>query len=768
MSYSDDQIWELALRAGEPSALNLHTTYGLRARNMRLFPRFNEGEKSLIDPDEFASPPAVHRFYPNYLLLTFSPFPGIDVVDELWVPEHFAIAGRFRIINNGVTPRRIRFDLISLLIPDGDGLRMSPTKMQGVTVLQGQTSSLSPVVFLTGGPQAISSPYPALSHEVELLPGLERQFTWGMASLPTPSESFPQAREIASRNWEGEVARIELTNASLIEITTGNPDWNAAFALGQKVALGAIHGPSPHLPYPSFVINRLPDQGYSLQGDGSDYNYLWNGQPPLEAWQLAQTILPIEPELAKGFLMNFLAVQATDGYVDWKPGLAGQRTRIDATPLLATLAWEIYETTLDRDFLAKTFPELLTFVLGWFGPYHDRDGDGIPEWDHPTQAGVENHPTFSPWIPTSQGVDIKTFESPSLCAFLIQECQSLIKIAQVLDRPEPMMPLQAHIDRLHLALDAVWDKRVSTYRYWDRDTHQTLAGKLISDAKGPYNKRFRRKFTPAMRLLIKIRGALEASRKPEIKIHGSDPQGEKVSEVITSDKLRWHQGETTYTSIHLFSKLSQVEVTGLLAADEIQLSTVDYRDEDLTLLLPLWARVPRQTQVGLMVRKSITDSNRYGCPFGLPLSPNPQKGTEVDPDRVVLLPWNALIIEGLISYGHLEQAADLVSHLMDAIIGTLKRDGAFRAQYHADTGHGLGERNTIGGLPPIRQFLDSLGVQLISPWKVGLKGLNPYPWPVEVKYKSLIIQRDINETKITFPNGEMVTVDDPQPCFVEG
>ncbi|HLB50317.1 MAG TPA: hypothetical protein VJL59_25115, partial [Anaerolineales bacterium] len=40
--YADDQIWELTLAGGDPAALALRTTYGLRAREMRIFPIFRE------------------------------------------------------------------------------------------------------------------------------------------------------------------------------------------------------------------------------------------------------------------------------------------------------------------------------------------------------------------------------------------------------------------------------------------------------------------------------------------------------------------------------------------------------------------------------------------------------------------------------------------------------------------------------------------------------------------------------------------------------
>jgi len=47
---------------------------------------------------------------------------------------------------------------------------MAPGEMHTAPILTGQTSGLAPVVFLTGGPQAVGSPYPALNLEVELPP----------------------------------------------------------------------------------------------------------------------------------------------------------------------------------------------------------------------------------------------------------------------------------------------------------------------------------------------------------------------------------------------------------------------------------------------------------------------------------------------------------------------------------------------------------------------------------------------------------------------
>ena len=80
--YLNDHIWELDLIGGDPAALGLRTTDGLRARLMRLFPRFIENGKALNDPADFATPPHIRAIYPNFLEVAFSPLVGLDVTAE--------------------------------------------------------------------------------------------------------------------------------------------------------------------------------------------------------------------------------------------------------------------------------------------------------------------------------------------------------------------------------------------------------------------------------------------------------------------------------------------------------------------------------------------------------------------------------------------------------------------------------------------------------------------------------------------------------------
>ena len=161
LNYTNDQIWEVLVGRGEPGAILLQTTYGLRARNMRVFPQFVEEHQTISDPVEFATPPVISKFYPNYLELTFSPFSGINVLLEYWVPNCQTIAGRIRLENVSEKDRGIRLEWVCLLNPIGNGIPMLPGKKEAVTILQGQTEELCPVMFITGGAEGVSSPYPS-------------------------------------------------------------------------------------------------------------------------------------------------------------------------------------------------------------------------------------------------------------------------------------------------------------------------------------------------------------------------------------------------------------------------------------------------------------------------------------------------------------------------------------------------------------------------------------------------------------------------------
>ena len=475
--YLNDHIWELVLGGGEPAALGLHTTYGLRAKAMRIFLRFSENGKSVSDPSAFALPPTVRRFYPNFLILEYSPLPNIDVVIEYWVPQSNAISGRVTLANRSNANRKIRLEVCALLTPIG-GQGMTNNQMQLVNVLAGQTSELYPVLFLTGGPAHGSGPHPSLFIDLDLGPGATRQLTWTQAATDNLQASFDLARQTAARPWEAERARLELLNSSqIVDIRTGDKDWDAAFALSQNAAFELFFPPNEKLPNSSVVAARGPDNGYSPKGDGMDYPVAWNGQTPFDAYYLS-SVLPVA-SVAEDLLKNYLAIQKDDGTIDGKPGLSGQRGRYNAAPILASLAWMFYEKTEGHEYLEKVYPKLLKFFWSWFSSEYDDDADGLPQWKHILQTGFEDNPLFDAWHDWSLGVNITQVHSPALEAMLYNEAAVLIKMAEQLGQHDSLTLLHEQAAKLRHSIESTWQPRTGLYHYRDRETGMSLAGKVL-------------------------------------------------------------------------------------------------------------------------------------------------------------------------------------------------------------------------------------------------------------------------------------------------
>lgn len=766
-NYVDDHIWELDLSGGDPAALALRTTYGLRARLMRLFPRFTENGKTVNDPAAFVGPPRVRRFYPNFLSVTFSPFAGIEVTADYWVAASQVVAGKLYLTNRGSTPRPLRLEWVGQLSPL-EGRSMAAEQRQSVVVLEGQVDTLFPVLFLTGGPQAGPGPYSSLALMLELTPAATRQVAWALASLNDPQESFELARRTAARPFEAEKTRIEMTNASQgVDIITGDPDWDAAFAFSQKAALGLFHSPTEHLPYPSFVFSRQPDQGHSRLGNGSDYQYLWSGQSPFEAYYLS-SLMPCHSDLARGVLRNFIAVQDKhDGAIDNKPGLAGQRERFLAAPYLASLAWKLSCEGRDTEFLASVYSALASYFWNWFSPMRDHDRNGLPEWQHQLQTGFDDNPLFEGWHAWAQGIDITTVQSPALSAALFREAHCLMQIADLLGRSSDIITLKAQAEVLRKGIEDCWDVDAAIYRYADRDTHLSPAGKTLSERQAAPQIEMQKEFTHPVRLVIRIFGQGESLKRPRVTITGELDEKPQF-EVLDTRDFAFSSSGAVATTEKVYTSLGKFEFEGLNRRDRVSIQTVDLTIADHTLLLPLWAGAPNNHDAHTLVFRTILSADHFDHPYGIPALPR-LFIRDADPVSLgVHLPWNHLVGEGLLEYGYRREAARLTAHIMSAVIQNLKRSHAFYHTYHAETGAGQGERNALHGLAPLGLFLRVLGVEILSSTQVLLRGENPFPWPVTVKYRGLTVSRQLGQTEIIFPNGQPVVLQDPTDALITG
>ncbi|MCX6915772.1 MAG: hypothetical protein NT167_22460, partial [Verrucomicrobia bacterium] len=176
----------------------------------------------------------------------------------------------------------------------------------------------------------------------------------------------------------------------------------------------------------------------------------------------------------------------------------------------------------------------------------------------------------------------------------------------------------------------------------------------------------------------------------------------------------------------VYTSVAEIEVDGLEKQDRVSVSVMDFSVEDVTLFLPLWAGIPSSRRALNIVNRTLLAADRFGGLFGIPVcevvpvpahppdsrissrissgtgrdaaSPNPQSTLVC---QAVHLPWNALIGEGLLGYGLRAEAAQLTARLMAAVIQNLKQQHAFARAYHAESGAGIGERNSVEGLAPL-------------------------------------------------------------------
>ncbi len=771
-NYLDDQTWELEIGSGEAAALALVTTFGLRARSMRLFPRFVLGERVCCSPFDFAMPPRLRAFYPNFLHLTFCPVSHLEVSAEYWKPAASVVAGRWTLINRAASPLTLTLEQCAVLVPL-EGRGMGPARLQQVNVLAGASGGLEIVLFLTGGPYPGTGTYPALALDLLLEPQAPRTLTWSLAALAEQKAAFELARRTAARPWEAERARIELLNASqTIEIQSGNPDWDAALALSQKEAFRLLLSATEHLPHPSPVLTRGPDQGFSRRADGRDYPSTWQGQTPLETYYLA-SLLPGAPQVAADLLANFLFTRQEDGFVDCRPGLAGQRGRRLAAPLLASLAWLVSRQGEEKDFLASVFPNLLAFYHLWFSPRHDRDEDGFPEWEHPLQAGFDGHLVGSGWGEAQSGIEFSALEDPALGAMLYREGRLLARMAELLQPSAGQEAIERLVARLGSAIEECWHPAAASYRRRDFRSHASPRGTRLARHRGNGIWKIERKFALPVRLVLELQFEGPGARQPELILRGQEGRRQR-QERLKRAAFQSGAGGAFAVTDGLFTALASIEVRGLTGRDRWSVGVMDCARADCTLLLPLWAALPGARQAQRLLHRTVNAPLRFGQAFGIPLLPATSPGGATRrPDTFeaawgqgCYLPWIQLIGEGLLAYGWREEAARLLERVMAAIIQNLQQRRAFYQMYHAGSGAGMGERGHLAGLAPLGLFLETLGVRFVSPLRVMLQGKNPFPWPVVVQYRGTRVIRYRDETVVDFVNGRRVTLQDPTDALI--
>lgn len=755
--YTDDQTWQLHLGSGESPALALQTRYGGRVGLASLVPMFTLERRAIYQQQAYAQPPIVTAFAPGFLRTEAKLTPQLALRADFRALDSHVVGGTFALKNTGKQPLSVRVDIVGFVASEGKEhkLALLPLSGGGHALMFGQIARLVPAVVMQNG-AADDVSTSRIGTTVTIAPGKTVTVAWVHAGLPEATASIRLAQKtLAETDWKRSTAEVTRSANRIPHIETGHEDVDAAIAFSYQQLVQSFLRPTASLPYPSFVSARQPGRGFSPRGDGTDHIRAWSGQNPTHAYLLGLGIAPVNAELAEGIVRNYLAIQREDGWIDWKPGLAGQKQGVMCLPLLARLTWGIFHYTENDAFLRDVYPSLKRFVERWLAL--DADGDGLPEWQSETQTGYPFMPTFAIGMPWGQNADIRYVEAPDLASYLLSELITLREIAYYLHDTAGESAFTAQIERMQAALERLWNGQ--RYGYQDRDTHlQPSRVSLLEDGAGDEEHFIAQPLDPANpnRIVVRVSGGLEHVPKVTLLVDGLDADGNRVQETAQTSDFVWTHGRGVYTTRTVFSSVERLRLEGLVRVYRISAAAVDLTRLDLSALLPLWSvgiTPERAAELVSLLKAEFSRPN--GVTMCAASDPN------FDPSNAngaggIWPFWLTLIGEGLIEYGYLAEATELIQQLMTAQITALKQDHAFYEFYDADTPRGLGERGSSAGIVPLHLLLRVLGVRVVSGTRVWTGGAYLWGDPVTVTQQGVVVRRAATGTQIRFPSGNTI------------
>lgn len=775
--YTDDQVWELSLGALEAPALALQTQYGGRAGLASLVPMWFHDGRTIYQAQTYAQPPYVNAFAPGYIEAQGKLTPALLLRAQHWAMESHAVGVQYTLKNTSAQAQPLRLDIFGhIIIKDKEQRLAIASLADGSNALVlGDIGRLKPIILLENGraQQKLEGHGASPKIGVDFVINAKSSVTirWVHTGLTTLPESLATARNWLEEDWANHFARIERAAQDLpqIETSSENLDLLLAFSI-QQLTLSFLK-PTDHLPYESFVATRHTWQGHSARGDGSDHPRGWRGQPLALAYLAAPAIAAAAPQFAHGIVHNYLAIQTEDGWIDSKPGLAGQRENHLALPLLARLTQEVYTQTEDKTFLADTFPKLLKFFERWF--QQDADSDGLPEWQNERQTQYVFIPTFGAGLTWAQGADIQTVETPDLAAYLLSEANSLRAIAEILKEKKALSALEKRASTLQIHLAAMWQNERYVYR--ERDTHVTTgAVVVVKDGRADEEHLPAQTLTPPNRLIVQILGGVSSPPKLTLQLSGLDHHGQKTTETVDAKAFVWGYGRGVYTSKHVFSQIDKVRLDGLSRVYKVRVETLDTTRLDINALLPLWTGSILPEYAAMLV-KLLTDKKHFWHTNGMSMCS--AQDPAFDPANAkgsggIWAYWLVLMAEGLLAYGYNKQALTLVKRLLKVQTDVLTERKKLFEFYHTDEAQGLGERGHLGGIAPLSLLMRLFGVRMISSSKVWI---GPLIWdrPIKITQHGVTIKRKETNTEIEFPSGHKVqmpasdawqAVIDPKPA----
>ena len=722
----NDQIWHLTSEEGEPTALALHTTYGLRAYAMRIFPRFHLNGATVQNPHSCASAPALRFSASNFAHIHLSPFPTIDAILRLWVPNSQTVVGQMEVTSKAAQPEPLSVEWVCMLEPFPGGSPMAVDDQRVNTILAGKTGDLEPVFLLTGMPKATPSLFPSLTSDIALRPGIHRQFTWVISSLENKDLSFYAARRYTASNLEIEELKIGVSrNKWFLDFQANDYFFGNHCEESQNRAQQLILPPFGSFLHPSLVHDRSEDNGFSRTGKGDDSGGSWGMQTSLDVFLASRIYLPACPETVIGFLQNILEMQSEDGSLELLISWTQKRSGRKATPILSNAALDIFSYTQDLDWLKRVYPVLFESTKSWFTSDTDTDEDDFPEWQHPLQTGLLQTAGVSDEKEELVDILVKTTESPSLAALLWRECVNLTSMAKTLDMSDDIPWLEQKMTNLYQQVQSCWNEKKGYFQYRDIVNHSINSYSRVKTYRRNGNFPFSELKAAASFTILRATLLPETPHPFEVQIQTPDN-----TLTVNEKNFNWRE-KSGYAVIKIpMNQIRSIAVRNLKKEESVTFSEIAGDRFDASSIIPFWAGIASEDQTNTFLNEHL-----------LTFADGDQT---TDPLPVTM---KYMLLEVLVNSGRVLEALKLMEKWFAFGVDPSSKTSSLQRKPHS-----------LEYLIPVRTLLSIFGIEKWDRKEIIIKNQNvPLP-PITVQYEQVTVQLEQEVRRITLANGETTTL----------
>jgi len=730
---ADDQVWEIVPGLGDRAALALQTRYGGRAGLVSLVPLWQVDGRVIYQAQQYAAPVIIRRFAPAYVQLQTQLTPNIALRAEFWAMDSHAVGGRFSLRNLSKMAQQLRFEVLAFVGMAGQeqATKLIPMVGGGHALALGAIGNLYPMVMLDGGAAGPDASSHKIGTDIMLEAEGQASVSFVCAGLPDPRAALDVAQRWLGEKWSSHFAQITAAAQALPQVETGDASVDATIAFGYMQLMQAFSKASRAGTYPTLLPLRMA---------GNPARTMASAQV---AYATGLAAAAVDAAWAQGLVRSVLAGQQDDGWIDGAARL-GNRAAYLYPPILARLAWSIFQYTEDDGFLRDILAPLNRFFDRWLAADLDVDADGAPEWQASGQFGFPSH------VVSGNHVDVRSFESPGLMAYLLSEANSLREIAHYLREDALEGSLTTRIEQLKGTLATFWDAEKSRFVYRDRDTH-TTPGRLdiLKQGSGDETHFVAYTLTQPERIIVEVKGGVQHTPKFTLTVSGVGSDGETIHEIADERAFVWQTGRGSYTTDAVFTQVDSIQCEGLVRVYQVFAFTADLTPFEVDALLPLWSLGVRPEQADALVGQI---GRNFWSTSGISETAEPPVETPTISTFFITVLGEALLEH---AQGDTRAAFPLLERFLRTQIGVLQQNKAFMEYYRADRAEGAGERGHVAGLPPLHLLLRVLGLRVISPTKVWTGG--PFPWaaPVRVTQRGVTIERSVEGTRITFASGHV-------------